>query len=89
MTKRSDDFLKKYKEFEGFTTVRDPNRIDELLERLKTVWKKQPDLRLGQIIINAGRFTLGLDDVFYVEDEQLVKAIESELEPKGNTRKSC
>lgn len=33
--------------------MRDPNRIPEILETVKTLWEANPDLRLGQLIINA------------------------------------
>lgn len=50
--------------------MRDPARIDKLLVRLARVWKQVPDLRLGQIIQNTS------SDVFYAEDENLIRAIE-------------
>lgn len=52
--------------------MRDINRIDLILDRLKTLWKKHPDLRLGQLILNV------LQDpaLYYVEDEKLVELLE-------------
>ena len=50
--------------------MRDPKRIDTILARLGEVWKKYPDLRLGQLIANLG------PAVYYVEDEDLIAAIE-------------
>lgn len=52
--------------------MRDINRIDLILDRLKTLWKKHPDLRLGQLILNV------LQDpvLYYVEDEELVELLE-------------
>lgn len=52
--------------------MRDINRIDLILDRLKTLWKKHPDLRLGQLILNV------LQDpaLYYVEDEQLIDLLE-------------
>lgn len=47
---------------------RNPERIDVLLGLLGDVWKDQPDLRLGQLIISltpVGR------DPFYLEDDEL------------------
>lgn len=46
--------------------MRDPQRIDRTLKRLRKYWKKYPDMRLGQIIENA---TPEGVDVFYVEDD--------------------
>ena len=52
--------------------MRDINRIDLILDRLKTLWKKHPDLRLGQLILNV------LQDpaLYYVEDEKLIELLE-------------
>ncbi len=61
--------------------MRDVNRIDDILKRLKLIWEAHPDLRLGQIILNAARRNAvapetGARDVFYIEDEELIKEIE-------------
>lgn len=52
--------------------MRDPNRIREVLNRLRVVWEAYPDLRLGQLLLNVG------DDpvLYYIEDNVLIKAIE-------------
>ena len=52
--------------------MRDINRIDRILDRLKTLWKKYPDLRLGQLILNV------LQDpaLYYIEDEELIELLE-------------
>ena len=49
---------------------RDPERIDGVLEVVARIWKRFPDLRLGQLIENA---TEG--DSYYYEDEQLVRLL--------------
>ncbi len=49
--------------------MRDPARIDTMIDVLRTLWKKSPDMRLGQLIINA----LGSDPWFLEDDEALVK----------------
>ena len=50
--------------------MRDVNRIPQILKRLEDLWKKYPDLRLGQLIGNV------IQDpaLYYVEDEKLMKA---------------
>ena len=62
--------------------MRDPARIPFILRDLGKLWAETPDLRLGQLIVNAvGR------DPFYIEDEKLVKAIEtfvSQYRPVAN-----
>ena len=60
--------------------MRDPNRIDEVLETLSAYWKKHPDLRLGQIIVNV----TGKSDPFYVEDETLLTKLQAQLNGPGN-----
>jgi hypothetical protein len=52
--------------------MRNPERIHPILHELKFVWRANPDLRLGQIIVNAA--SLGSDcgptlDVFNIEDD--------------------
>ena len=51
--------------------MRDSNRIDRILNEIRIIWKKCPDLRLGQLILNA------IDDpaLYYIEDEELVKLL--------------
>lgn len=50
--------------------MRDPNRIDPLLKHISRIWKKNPDLRLTQLIrvVCADH---AQDDLFYVEDNRL------------------
>ncbi len=55
--------------------MRDPERIPAVLEAIKTFWVNHPDMRLGQIIGNASYEAMGDPDPFYVEDEDLVKAL--------------
>lgn len=53
--------------------MRDPTRIHEVLEVIREIWIKKPDLRLLQLLTN----TLPSDrDPFYVEDDILVKLLE-------------
>lgn len=51
--------------------MRDPNRIDGILERLRVVWTKSPDLRLGQLLLNVNR-----GDIYHTEDNALIEAVE-------------
>lgn len=53
--------------------MRDPKRIDIILNRIKEIWNKYPDLRLGQLIANV----ISDDSVLYMlEDEELVRSLE-------------
>lgn len=35
--------------------MRNPDRIDEVLEELGKVWRANPDMRLSQLVFNAAR----------------------------------
>lgn len=55
--------------------MRDPNRIPETLKELEILWKRYPDWRLGQLIVNLNRELTLRDDPFYLEDDELLKII--------------
>lgn len=64
--------------------MRDPNRIPRILAEIQRIWKRYPDLRLGQLLENgkyniddADRMKASVtptfqQDLFYLEDEELV-----------------
>lgn len=52
--------------------MRDPNRIDGILAKVKEMWEKYPDLRLGQLLSNA----VGEGWLYYVEDDSLIDEME-------------
>ena len=54
------------------TGIRAPQRMEEVLQLVKDVWEQYPDFRLGQLLVNV----CGKADLFYVEDEDLVKALQ-------------
>lgn len=49
--------------------MRDPNRISKVLDSIKKIWEKYPDMRLGQLICNVLRDPT----LYYVEDNELVE----------------
>ena len=51
--------------------MRNPKRIDVVLDELREYWVKNPDLRLGQIIANCVRAYDGRlnCDAFFIEDD--------------------
>jgi len=56
--------------------MRDPGRIQPLLNALGEVWAKHPDQRLGQLLLNATqRPAMGLGSLFYIEDDDLLAAL--------------
>lgn len=50
--------------------MRDKDRINIILLKLKRIWEENPDLRFGQLISNIYS-ELGYSDPFYVEDTEL------------------
>ena len=56
--------------------MRDPKRIDVILQEISTIWYKYPDMRLGQLIGNV----LEGPSLYYVEDDSLVKALKDVYE---------
>lgn len=57
--------------------MRDPNRIDRILEKLCAIWKTQPDMRLGQLLVNVLRPSQPCPQVFYAEDTFAEKQIDA------------
>lgn len=55
--------------------MRDPDRIPRILLDLSKAWRANPDLRLGQLIVNL----LGKDP-FYIEDDEAHHAIKAVIE---------
>ena len=60
-----------------YLTMRDPKRIDEILEVIRLVWTESPDLRLGQIIVGSVAPKQPCPEVFYIEDSELVIGLET------------
>ena len=56
--------------------MRDPKRIDIILQEIGAIWHKYPDMRLGQLIGNV----LEGPSLYYVEDDSLVKALKDVYE---------
>lgn len=58
--------------------MRNKNRIPKILKEIEKIWLKQPNLRLGQLLVNAcdgdGR------DLYYWEDNMLVRHLKSDQE---------
>ncbi len=52
--------------------MRDPKRIDEMLERIRTIWENSPDLRLLQLLINS-LSRVKPEFFYFVEDDDLIK----------------
>jgi hypothetical protein len=49
----------------------DTARIDRVLLAVSAAWRANPDLRLGQLLVNAA----GDADPFYIEDDKLLAGL--------------
>lgn len=60
--------------------ARDPKRIPYLIKMLEELWRKHPDMRLGQLVW-AIRSNIGPHDadVFYIEDDEMQESMEDML----------
>ena len=61
--------------------MKDPKRIQLVIETIRGIWYQYPDMRLGQLICNC------LDsetDVFYVEDHVLIEKMKQFVKTKGS-----
>lgn len=58
--------------------MRDPNRIESVLDAIRRCWVEQPDLRLGQLLSNCLMSNCAYgDNLFYIEDDKLIKRLET------------
>ena len=51
---------------------RDWNRIPKILEQLKSLWSRYPDMRLGQLLENVVR-----NGLYFIEDENLMEELKN------------
>ena len=59
--------------------MRDPARIDKIVEQLRAVWKDNPDMRLGQLFEYVKSLNQGPMDGFYVEDHEWEALLRAEI----------
>lgn len=55
--------------------MRGPKRIDDILDILKVIWKKYPDMRFFQLIESIESKTEKFKDLFYMEDDEIKKLL--------------
>jgi uncharacterized protein YihD (DUF1040 family) len=58
--------------------VREPERIDVMLDLVKKIWKMYPDLRLCQLVVNVAEDT-SASPIFYLEDKDLEEKLRKRL----------
>lgn len=56
--------------------MREEERIDRICDKIRTLWKKHPDQRLGQLLFN---YAWGENRLFYVEDYETEMELDLEL----------
>lgn len=66
--------------------MRDKNRISSILDKIEAVWINNPDMRLGQLLVNLAPPRLN-NDIFYWEDTDLELALDNTIEKILNKRK--
>ncbi|MCU0706558.1 MAG: hypothetical protein MUF18_21590 [Fimbriiglobus sp.] len=52
--------------------MRDPARIEPILEEIRRIWTACPDLRLSQLLVNVIRSPEPCPQIFYFEDDKLL-----------------
>jgi streptomycin 6-kinase len=57
------------------TPMRDPNRINRIIELLREAWHLQPDFRLTQLVMVASGKSDDLGAVWHVEDDSMEKRL--------------
>lgn len=59
--------------------MRNPERIEPLLIELTKLWKRFPDMRLGQLIYNAVSPKEPCPAIFYIEDDVLLEKLAASI----------
>ena len=56
--------------------MRDPARIEQIIEKIWILWQAHPDLRLGQLLVNLIRPSEPCPQVFSFEDTELLNRLQ-------------
>lgn len=54
---------------------REPERIGEVLDAIRSAWSADPDLRLAQLVVNAAKLAgrnVVASELFHLEDDELL-----------------
>ncbi len=65
-----------------FFIMREKERIERILKKIKKIWKNNPDFRLMQLLISAIQPKEPHPELFYLEDDNLEKKLEICIEQK-------
>lgn len=63
--------------------MKDKKRISKIIEEVKKVWLRFPNLRLGQLIINAIENEKVQPDLYYIEDEKMIEVLKDYYKEKS------
>jgi hypothetical protein len=64
--------------------MRDPARIDEIIDLLRDAWHQHPDLRLGQFVVSLLEYDRPAHAAFYVEDDLAQKFLRAMVDRGTN-----
>ncbi len=56
--------------------MRDPQRIDKIIDKIREIWKQNPDIRFWQLLFAIG-YLESNEDPFMLEDDILEWCIDS------------
>jgi len=57
--------------------MRDKKRIDKIMDKITQAWKRHPDMRLNQLLINLCVIPDGNN--WSIEDEEVLKNLEANI----------
>lgn len=55
--------------------MRDQHRIDEMVELLRALWKKFPEWRMTQLVLNAHSVAAAPEEAYFAEDDVLERGL--------------
>lgn len=55
--------------------------IETILAEIRSAWSSNPELRLGQLLLNATSDYAGWPNIFYLPDSDLLAALERWKQP--------
>jgi uncharacterized protein YihD (DUF1040 family) len=59
--------------------MRDAARIDQMVELVRALWKKYPDWRLAQLVLNAHAAASAPGEAYFAEDDVIERGLRSLL----------
>lgn len=65
--------------------MRDPIRIQRILNKLAAAWQHSPDLRLGQLVENVIRPVTHPDMMWGMEDDEIESLLDAWMAARGIT----